>query len=116
MPEPAGRAGLTPAAGRLIEVVSGSSLDAFFDKQILGPLGMTDTGFRVPADEHSRLAEPYLASPAGFTPATARLMHANHLPGGADLAGLGRPLYAEFPMHGMGFGLSLAVLLDVAAS
>ncbi|HEU5269437.1 MAG TPA: serine hydrolase domain-containing protein [Jatrophihabitans sp.] len=150
--------------GRLIEVVSGSPLDAFFDKHILGPLGMADTAFRVPEGKRDRLAELYLATPAGFTPATgigeailtdrwlsggaglvstahdfrrfsqlllrdgeldgvrllapatARLMHANQLPGGGDLASVGRPVYAEFPMQGMGFGLSLAPMLDVAAS
>ncbi|MFL6164189.1 MAG: serine hydrolase domain-containing protein [Jatrophihabitantaceae bacterium] len=150
--------------GRLIEVVSGTSLDAFFDKHILGPLNMTDTSFRLPEGKRNRLAELYLATPAGFTraslldeavfterwpsggaglvstaydyrrftqlllrdgeldgvrllaPATARLMHANHLPGNQDLASVGRPLYAEFPMSGMGFGLSMSVMLDAAAA
>ncbi|GLZ49320.1 serine hydrolase [Actinomycetospora sp. NBRC 106375] len=45
-------------------------------------------------------------------PRTVAHMTANHLPGGADLAAFGRPLYAETPFHGVGFGLGVAVVLD----
>ncbi|MFB7509572.1 serine hydrolase domain-containing protein, partial [Streptomyces broussonetiae] len=45
--------------GRVIEVVSGQPLDAFFAERILGPLGMTDTGFHVTAEQAPRLAELY---------------------------------------------------------
>ncbi|MFI2758580.1 serine hydrolase domain-containing protein [Streptomyces echinatus] len=45
--------------GRLIEVVSGQPLDVFFAERILGPLGMTDTGFHVTAGQEDRLAELY---------------------------------------------------------
>jgi CubicO group peptidase (beta-lactamase class C family) len=43
---------------------------------------------------------------------TVRYMGLNHLPGGADLATFGRPLYAEAPLRGVGFGLGLAVVID----
>jgi len=43
---------------------------------------------------------------------TLRYMTANHLPGGADLAAFGRPLFAETPFDGVGFGLGFSVLLD----
>ena len=33
--------------GRIVEAVSGERLDVYFRKHILGPLGMTDTGFVV---------------------------------------------------------------------
>ncbi len=58
-------------------------------------------------------------SPAGeldgvriLGPRTAAYMARNHLPGGADLETFGRPLYAESPFRGVGFGLGLAVVLD----
>ena len=35
----------TDVLGRLVEVRSGQSLDAFFDEHIFAPLGMNDTGF-----------------------------------------------------------------------
>jgi CubicO group peptidase (beta-lactamase class C family) len=58
-------------------------------------------------------------SPAGsldgtrlLSPRTVRFMGKNHLPGGADLRTFGRPLYAEAPFNGTGFGLGFAVTLD----
>ncbi|MFD0054637.1 serine hydrolase domain-containing protein [Streptomyces sp. NPDC005047] len=45
--------------GRLVEVVSGQPLDAFFAARIFGPLGMTDTGFHVTDEQAERLAELY---------------------------------------------------------
>jgi CubicO group peptidase (beta-lactamase class C family) len=50
-----------------------------------------------------------------LSPRTVRYMGRNHLPGGADLKTFGRPLYAESPMRGVGFGLGFAVVLDPAA-
>jgi CubicO group peptidase (beta-lactamase class C family) len=43
---------------------------------------------------------------------TVRYMTANHLPGGADLAAFGRPLFAETTFAGTGFGLGVSVVLD----
>lgn len=45
--------------GRLIEVLSGQSLDLFLQQQVFAPLGMSDTGFYVPADKLHRLCEIY---------------------------------------------------------
>lgn len=45
--------------GRIIEVVSGKSLDVFLKQEIFGPLGMVDTGFYVPKHKASRLAALY---------------------------------------------------------
>jgi CubicO group peptidase (beta-lactamase class C family) len=160
----------TDVLGRVVEVASGQSLDAFLADRILGPLGMTDTSFYVADERASRLAalyglgpgrklarlgapwdnarvEPamlsgggglvstaadyhrflqllldYPGSPAGeldgvrlLSPRTVRYMGRNHLPGGPDIASFGRPLYAESPMHGSGFGLGFAVVIDPAA-
>jgi CubicO group peptidase (beta-lactamase class C family) len=45
--------------GCLIEVISHSSLDEFFRKNIFEPLGMKDTYFNVPQSKASRLATVY---------------------------------------------------------
>jgi CubicO group peptidase (beta-lactamase class C family) len=155
----------TDVLGRLIEVVAGQRLDTFLEENVLGPLGMTSTGFAV--DDPDRLATLYLANPAtgrylaaeaagmgalarealeptwlgggGGLVSTAADYHRftgmllgrgeldgvrvlgsrtvdymarNHLPGGADLEQVGRPLFAEMPFHGVGFGLGFAVVVD----
>lgn len=50
----------TDVLGRLIEVISGRSLDQYFAENILTPLGMTDTGFEVPDDKVDRFASCYV--------------------------------------------------------
>lgn len=45
--------------GRVVEVVSGKSLAAFFADEILGPLGMTETAFSVPEGARDRFAALY---------------------------------------------------------
>ena len=61
-------------------------------------------------------------SPAGelegtrlLGPRTVAYMTRNHLPGGQDLETFGRPLYAEAPLRGSGFGLGFAVVQDPVA-
>jgi len=157
----------TDVLGRVVEVASGQPLDEFFSSRILGPLGMTDTGFFAPPEDLPRLAAlygmgpdrkaarldalgaaarkpptllsgggglvstaadyhrftqmllPRAESPAGeldgvrlLSPRTVRYMWLNHLPGGLDLEKFGRPLYAETPFRGIGFGLGFAVVID----
>jgi CubicO group peptidase (beta-lactamase class C family) len=53
----------TDVVGRLVEVLSGQSLDAYLDEHVLGPLGMTETGFFVPEDQVHRLPSNYLRTP-----------------------------------------------------
>jgi CubicO group peptidase (beta-lactamase class C family) len=53
----------TDVLGRLIEVISGQTLGAFFKERICGPLGMTDAGFSVPEKHHGRIAEPFAKDP-----------------------------------------------------
>ncbi|HKF76973.1 MAG TPA: serine hydrolase domain-containing protein [Candidatus Dormibacteraeota bacterium] len=48
-------------------------------------------------------------------PRTVALMTRNHLPGGADLEAVGRPLFAETTFAGVGFGLGFSVVLDAVA-
>ncbi len=49
----------TDVLGRLVEVLSGQSLDAFFRSRILGPLMMNDTFFYLPTDRVPRLTTAY---------------------------------------------------------
>ncbi|HEY4463549.1 MAG TPA: serine hydrolase domain-containing protein, partial [Streptosporangiaceae bacterium] len=155
----------TDVLGRVVEVVSGQTLEEFFATRIFGPLGMTSTAFS--ATDTSRLAALYgrgadgtakrldalgtfavqrrallsgggglvgtaadyerftqmvldrPGSPAGeldgtrlLSPRTVRYMARNHIPGGMDLENFGRPLFAEFPFRGVGFGLGFAVCTD----
>ena len=51
--------------GRLVEVVSGQTLDQFFADRIFKPLRMDDTGFSVPSQKVSRLAALYNPTPDG---------------------------------------------------
>ena len=50
--------------GILVSRVAGMSLGEFFQERIFGPLGMTDTGFSVPAGKVDRLATGYRTDPA----------------------------------------------------
>lgn len=65
----------TDLVGQIVEKVSGVSLGAYFRERILGPLGMEDTGFAVPAawrgrmvGRHQRGPDGALALDAGFVP------------------------------------------------
>lgn len=49
----------TDVLGRLVEVIAGQPLDRFFADRIFTPLGMTDTGFRVPPESIGRFAALY---------------------------------------------------------
>ena len=62
----------TDVLGRLVEVVSGQTLDAFIAERITGPLGMNDTGFHIPASAAHRLAEPLIDPATGERPPMAR--------------------------------------------
>jgi CubicO group peptidase (beta-lactamase class C family) len=67
----------TDVLGRVVEVLSGQSLDEFFRERIFGPVGMVDTGFFVPEDQVHRLAELY------FPDANRRATHLP-IPAGRD--------------------------------
>ncbi|MEM8749053.1 MAG: serine hydrolase domain-containing protein [Pseudomonadota bacterium] len=49
--------------GRVIEVLSGQTLEAYLKAHILDPLGMADTAFSVPADKLQRFADCYTKTP-----------------------------------------------------
>ena len=58
----------TTVLGRLIEIWSGQPLDRFLEQRLFGPLGMTDTGFWVPADRRPRLTTVYASAESGLKP------------------------------------------------
>ncbi|MDH6696754.1 serine hydrolase domain-containing protein [Streptomyces sp. MAA16] len=49
----------TNVLGRVLEVISGQPLDTFLAERVFGPLGMTDAGFQVSAEQAPRLSELY---------------------------------------------------------
>ena len=55
----------TDVLGRLVEVLAGAPLGEHLKAAIFDPLGMVDTGFSVPPDQHHRLAEPLATPPEG---------------------------------------------------
>jgi CubicO group peptidase (beta-lactamase class C family) len=50
---------------RLVEVLSGQSIDQYFAQHIFKPLHMADTGYYVPEEKWSRLAALYVPDPGG---------------------------------------------------
>lgn len=68
----------TDVIGRLVEVLSGLPLGAYFERHILTPLGMVDTAFHVPEQHHSRIAEAFAVDPDNGT--TVRLAEVRDAP------------------------------------
>jgi CubicO group peptidase (beta-lactamase class C family) len=50
-----------------------------------------------------------------LSPRTVAYMTRNHLPGDVDLEAIGRPVFAESTVRGVGFGLGVSVVIDPAA-
>ncbi|HTW50262.1 MAG TPA: serine hydrolase domain-containing protein, partial [Stellaceae bacterium] len=55
----------TDWVGRLVEEISGQTLDVYFAEHITGPLGMMDTGFAVSAEQRARQASVHQRHPGG---------------------------------------------------
>lgn len=53
------------AAGKIVEAVSGQSLEVYFRENIFAPLGMTDTGFLIGSAQKRRVATTYNRQPDG---------------------------------------------------
>lgn len=73
--------------GRLVETVTGRSLDACFRSSIFEPLGMKETFFNVPGDQEGRVALRYARQPDGSLSAMPRepLRPAKFFSGGGGL-------------------------------
>jgi len=87
-PAPAGSAPLTPLffepgtrweygtsidwTGRLVEAVSGLSLEEYFQRHVLGPLGMRDTSYILPPEKFDRLVSVWQRQEDGSLTESAR--------------------------------------------
>src|SRR5262245_7341388 len=90
--------------GRIVESISGQSIDAYFSDKIFGPLNMKDTGYVASAEQRSRLASVHQRQADGSlvpqpleTPATPEFW-----PGGGGLYSTGRDYltFLEMLLHG----------------
>jgi CubicO group peptidase (beta-lactamase class C family) len=61
----------TDVLGRVVEVVSGTSLEEFFRTRIFAPLRMTGTGFQVAPRYADRLVSLYRLTPDGLAGGSA---------------------------------------------
>lgn len=78
----------TDVLGRVIEVVSGQTLDAAFRDRVFQPLGMTETFFAVPEAKRARVAPPYALKPRqGLTRLALDPMNPRLLLAGGNLFG-----------------------------
>lgn len=60
-------------AGKAVEAVSGLRLGQYMQQNLLQPLGMTDTGFKIGTAQRQRLAKVHNRTPDGFVPADMEL-------------------------------------------
>jgi methyl acetate hydrolase len=58
--------------GRLVETVTGQTLEAYFQRNIFAPLGMKDTGFSMPVEKYERLVSSYQRQSDGQLKETPR--------------------------------------------
>ncbi|MFN0171811.1 MAG: serine hydrolase domain-containing protein [Bryobacteraceae bacterium] len=58
--------------GRLVEVISGQPYETFVETEILRPLRMSETFYRLPPSMNDRLASMHARGPAGVTPDESR--------------------------------------------
>jgi CubicO group peptidase (beta-lactamase class C family) len=80
--------------GCLIEIWSGMSLEAFFQKRIFDPLGMKDSYFNLPANKGSRLVNMYIETGGHYNKQTQAfgvdinypLLNKTYFSGGAGLS------------------------------
>ncbi len=78
-------------AGKAVEAVSGQTLDVYMRENLLAPLGMTDTGFRITDAQRTRLAKVHVRGPDGLAPIDMELPQEPefHMGGGGLYATVG---------------------------
>jgi methyl acetate hydrolase len=90
-------------AGKAVEAVSGGPLSRFMRDNLLAPLGMTDTGFRISEGQRRRLAKIHNRTPDGLVSTDTELPQDPEfeMGGGALYATVGDYLkFAQMIMHG----------------
>ncbi len=102
-------------AGLAIEAASGQRLDAYLSEALFGPLGMTDTGFRLTPAQMARKASVHVRSPDGSLIPTplAPQAEAEVLSGGGGLYSTARDYgrFLRMLMSGDGQGVISASTL-----
>jgi len=84
--------------GRVVEVISGQTFDAFLRQRIFEPLGMKDTFFYPPDDRLPRVATIYQRTPEGLTKAPdQRVTPSKYFSGGGGLMSTAED-YLQFGM------------------
>jgi CubicO group peptidase (beta-lactamase class C family) len=123
----------TDVLGRLVEIISGQTLDRFFAERIFAPLGMVDTGFVLSNEQAPRMVAGYYGvqgrplvelDPAGvgssYTVPTSFFSGggglystvSDYLPTGGDLASMGKVRWDGVSYEGLGWGLGFCVVTD----
>ncbi len=90
-------------AGKAVEAVSGQTLDRYMRDNLLAPLGMTDTGFRISDTQRQRLARVHARTPDGLVSTDTEIPQDPefHMGGGGLYATVGDYLkFARMIMHG----------------
>jgi len=82
----------TDVLGRLVELLSGQSLDCFFRQEIFAPLGMNDTAFHLPPESIDRFAACYWPPGGKMGPGTPPSPRPDY-DEPYDLANLGEPRF-----------------------
>lgn len=77
------------AALRIVEIVSGKPADVFLRERLFEPLGMVDTGFRVPANKQGRVVDVYGKTDGKWTvaPDLFASIRSTYISGGGGLFG-----------------------------
>ena len=75
--------------GRIVEILSGMSLEQFFRTRVFDPLGMKDTFFTVPADRQAELTVAYVKNDSGLARPPAAARAANAEPAAPYFSGAG---------------------------
>jgi CubicO group peptidase (beta-lactamase class C family) len=86
----------TDVLGRVVEVVSGESLAAFFADHIFRPLEMADTGFAATGERAARVAEPQNDPATGSRPPMRNVTRENRWHSGGGGAGSSAADYLRF--------------------
>ncbi len=90
-------------AGKAVEAVSGQTLDKYMRENLLQPLGMNDTTFKIGDAQRRRLATIYSRTPAGLVPAGLEIPQDPefHMGGGGLYSTVGDYLkFARMILHG----------------
>lgn len=102
----------TDVVGWLVQIVSGQPFEQFLQQRLFGPLGMTDTGFHVPAGQAHRFASCYQPTKTGGlelqddAQTSSFLQPASFISGGGGLVSTARDYlqFCRMMLHGGSLG------------